>query len=377
MGKGGDNCQGIGIGAALADSAEDLALLGDAKRIGFTYQLTHQLTGLGVRDLLTEPRGGTLVTDAKNQNKVMVHNALMQIIPEAFSDRDKYQRALDMYYALLLDGDIRANHLWHYIDERTRGWWTPGAGRAAMNWYGLPLDREGLQVDGLASAIRKGLDQPVFFQHLVRSPVATLASCVDPLGEYDPRQPLAEQAAVDELWHEVDAGDLPKSAENVVRMHYAREATSSMEHAERHALIEALSSLPAWGMQPNNQDSLSSAARQLVEGLQVSQSEDGLPQVKAKASSAQLADLWQAWMASPWCDRISHDLQIASGAQDDLEWLERTRQVCWRTSWKSSWGRKHLQKGARAQESRLRKIAQDLLQPGKRPSKAPAKPTAL
>ena len=385
MGKGGDdtcNSQSMSSMALLTVSDDSRHLLAGAGRILYTYQLAHESTGLSAAELLRNPRNGETTTNPKDQNRVMVHNALLHLVPEAFQDSLKYKNALDLYQVLLLDGDLKANHLWHYYDDRIAGWWTPGAGAAARAWYGLPKNKLGeLKPEGLAAALRSAMDKPNWLEAMERNPSATLAHSID-LDDHGlvADQPLAQQPIVESYLQEIHPVQPHLDAQLAVRLQdTARLAEAAgLGSKERKLLLQASALLPAWAQTPQIPANCPDDVRSILQETQVGQSPEGLPVVEASGKlSKLLVDGWQGWMASPWCDLVAEEIRQKSGHPDNLQWLERSRILCSRSPWQSPQGRKLMRPNAKKQESRLRKIIVDLLSSPAKTSKAPARQPEL
>jgi len=347
MGKGGDNPNDqsacLSMNANIQEDSSS-SLLADSKRVQFTYQLVRQITGLNAEELLLNPNTGETVKDPKEQNKVMVHNLMLRIAPQAFRDPEKLRNALDLYYTILLDGDRRANHLWHYYDERVKGWWTPGAAQSARQWYGLPADDQGLlKPEELAQAVQRALGSDNWLERMQQAPSQTLAQ---------------------------SSSQTPDEKE--IRMEFLEQLAMGMSQEEQTSLRKAVELLPSWGQPIDIPQDCEAEVASVLEDLSVGLSEEGLPVVQAHGTKAALvADAWQSWMASPYCDVVSEQLRIDQRQPDDPQWLSHMGSLCARTPWHSTQGRKILRPLAKAQESRLRKIAIDLLSKPSRPSKAP------
>jgi len=358
------------------DNSQDL--LSSAGRVTHTYHLARQLTGLSAKDLLRNPQNGEVVTNPKEQNKVIAHNLLLRLVPEAFSDPVKYQNALDLYYAVLLDGDLKAKHLWHYYDDRVKGWWTPGSGAAARAWYGLSVNSVGeLQPDELPAKMATALQLPNWLDAIRHAPSATLARSIDlPDRLLSPRVPLLEQPVVQKYITAIAPLEIAMNNETAVRLQNVDElaGAAGLGDTEKKALMQAAALLPSWSQQIDIRPDCPSDAGSILREISVSQSTEGLPVVQASGKLSKiLADGWQGWMASSWCDLVAEEIRQRSGHRDDLSWLERTRTLCSRSPWQSPQGRKMLRPEARRQESRLRKITLDLLSSPPKPSKAPAR----
>lgn len=282
-------------------------------------------------------------------------NMLNQAEPNWYKDRQSFKRGLEIADILFQDGAAATRY------QNTGSGplvWTSDSSATAWGYYGLSLSDNKIEPNSqvswagsrrlnpkeLSLDIRNAVNSPdpTFLEALRQAPSKTLAQSASfPDGKVSPEMVSGQ----DTEW--------------AVRMQNAERLADAakLNDEDKELLLEAASLLPQWGERPSDSPG---AAGQLIRSLKVGKSPDGYPVVEAPGDddlAGLLADSWRAWVTSEQADRIAEEQRKASGAQDDWAWVERTRQIAFRSRWDTKQGRRLFGRKAQGQiETRYRML---------------------
>lgn len=364
---------------------------GKSARAKHIYTLLQQAGGFPreylLRDIYQPKR---LVPDDKVDGPNLLHNAFMHWAPSSYPGHPGYvpehePRRRELFYALLLEGDRRANHTFFWRDKEIGGEWTLAAGAAVRGWYQFPVDEQGNIIpEHVEETVRRQIDSglPLFVDSLRQQPSQTLASCCwEPPEPGCDRKSLLRRLSAEQLSapaaRALETAITAKAEEGkasfalqALRLRDALELADAeqLEAAEREVLLLAAAFSSPFGQAPLSQDQLYQRIGDFQLADQVAglladcapRPADGDPHLPVLAPKTRLgktlADVQQSWMASRWCDAAAELQRQATGAADEADWLERTRHLCVRSGWHTKAGRERFAFAAKRQEARLRSL---------------------
>lgn len=355
---------------------------GKSKRAQFTYALLEAASQLSPELILRDlDNPSSTVASHLADAPDMIHNVFMDWIPSSYQGWDGYdpeheELRKELFYAILLDGDRKAEHTYFYRDKESQGEWTLGAGNALRGWYRLPIDNSGAIVPGgLKQSVQAVLDKnpPLFLESLRQKPSDTLARCCDIAPqETSPKEIFDRLNEYDSEFKNKIGNSLLESPSSASASLYRLNLKNALDLCEQaqldkdqsKLLIETIRYMPIYGTgqiqntqeleMSNNKQAIIDLIKELSP-LQSDQPEVYITKPNSKLGKL-LADVQQSWLASPLCDLAAEQQRRIIGNQDQEFWLQRSRCLAVRAPWHSSEGRKNFQALAKRQETRIRSI---------------------
>ncbi len=333
---------------------------------------------------LQDPSGMVPAQDADVPE--MAHNALKAWAPSGYGGHPGYQPGhfparRELLFCLMLEGDIRAEHLGYWRDDNAGLEWNPALGEACAGWHRLPAGPGGRLIPaGLGAAVHEAVhaapQRGLFVDRLRAAPVSALAEAYGGRARLAGSAGQAAKALTGAGLSSGDAAQLARAAAEspagAGRLLAAAQISQAAGLSGSEAADVARAALLA-GPRGSGLEAAVQAARDagwegaagILEEIAGGGRPEGLAALAADCRRAYLAsdDLWAAGLAEE---------AAARGLDDSAGTLDEFKAACLAGGWASREGAGLWKAACGRRESRIRMITSGIR--GRREGRGTRKP---
>jgi hypothetical protein len=264
---------------------------------------------------------------------------------------------MELFHALLLDGDRRANHTFFYQDSINKAEWTLAAGEVLVRWYDLDCDNESqIHPEHLREKIQIAVQKPRFLPAFRQSPLGTLSKCYsqnEVLEAFSRVKNSLSSLPFETVQYVSQKLSQDSSLATVIQLGALSElsAKANLSDTEREKLFIC-------SVREKQDPGVGGYSVQELDTLQ--QEADIIPstdqlfirQPKSRLGCL-LADAQQAWLVSSLVSQIALQKHPDFFKESSLDEL---RHLVARSPWYSAEGKKYFKPKAQRQETKLRSL---------------------